>query len=104
MLGNTFISLRGSSFRVPDAVQRSLRCTAEPGSKAATCEAWTPDQQRTTPQDRARRDARERAYGAAQHPGNAVLHHHAHPLCRARNAGAEPPGPAVLERKPLVEH
>src|SRR5450631_950574 len=44
--------------RVPDAAQRAWRCSAEPGP---TDIAWTPDQQRTTPQVRR----------AAQHPGNA---------------------------------
>src|SRR3982074_2624328 len=34
---------------VPDAVQRSLRCTAEPGPTLSS-KVWTPDQQRTTQQ------------------------------------------------------
>src|SRR6266567_2214888 len=44
---------------VPDAVQRTSRCTAEPGPATTPCEVWAPDQHRITPQ--ARR--------AAQHPG-----------------------------------
>src|SRR6266404_7102998 len=48
--------------RIPDAVQRSSRCSAEPGPTAAR-RAWTPDQQRTTPQERR----------TAQHPGHAKL-------------------------------
>jgi hypothetical protein len=32
-----------------------------------------------------------------------LLHHHAQPLRRPRNAGVEPTGPAVLKRKTLVE-
>src|SRR6202022_5160789 len=48
------------SYRVPDAVQRSSRCAAEPGP---TYQRWTPEQQRTTPQVRR----------AAQHPGHGAL-------------------------------
>jgi hypothetical protein len=48
----------------------SGRCTAKPGPKAMRSAQWTPDQQRTAI---ARRNARERAYGAAQHPGHAFL-------------------------------
>src|SRR5712671_3222515 len=33
--------------RVPDAVQRPLRCSAEPGPTAQRAARWTPDQQRT---------------------------------------------------------
>ena len=39
------------SSRVPDAVQRSSRCTAEPGPTASRSARWAPDQQHTTPQD-----------------------------------------------------
>ena len=35
--------------RVPDAVQRTSRGTAEPGPTGAPRGAWAPDQQRTTP-------------------------------------------------------
>src|SRR5712691_4276187 len=45
---------------VPDTVQRTSRCTAEPGHTTKPCEGWAPDQRRTTPQ--ARR--------GAQHPGH----------------------------------
>src|SRR5882724_1253937 len=59
---------------LPASVSRTrrgaLRRSAEPGPTFAVA-LWTPDQQRTTPQDIARRDARERADGAAQHPGHA---------------------------------
>ncbi len=41
--------------RVPDAVLRSSRCSAEPRPMAMRSAQWTPDQQRTTPQDIARR-------------------------------------------------
>src|SRR5712671_2387004 len=47
--------------RVPDAVQRSSRCSAEPGPNPEFI-SWTPDQQRTTPQGRR----------VAQHPGHAM--------------------------------
>jgi hypothetical protein len=40
-----------------------LRCTAEPGPIGMLREVWTPDQQRTTPQERR----------VAQHPGHALL-------------------------------
>jgi hypothetical protein len=36
--------------RVPDAVQRPSRCTAEPGPIGEPAARWTPDQQPTTPQ------------------------------------------------------
>jgi hypothetical protein len=39
-------SLRSNVSRVPDAVQRSSRCSAEPGP-TGTGPSWTPDQQRT---------------------------------------------------------
>jgi hypothetical protein len=42
------------SSRVPDAVQRSSRCTAEPGPMATRSAQWAPDQQRTTPRSAAR--------------------------------------------------
>jgi hypothetical protein len=44
---------RANSSRVPDAVQRSSRCSAEPGP-ISTLARWTPDQQRTTPRRAAR--------------------------------------------------
>jgi hypothetical protein len=42
---------------VPDAVQRSLHCSAEPGPTRSQT-TWTPDQQRTTPQARRVRSIR----------------------------------------------
>ena len=36
-----------SSFRVPDAVQRALRCSAEPGPILSPMPSWAPAQQRT---------------------------------------------------------
>src|SRR6266581_7307136 len=84
------LSSPGSNPRVPDAVQRISRCTAEPGPTPAICEVWTPDQQRIVKD-------------AALHPGNDELHHHAQPFCRTRNAGVEPPCSALLERKTLIE-
>jgi hypothetical protein len=38
---------RANSARVPDAVQRASRCSAEPGPTAEGAARWTPDQQRT---------------------------------------------------------
>jgi hypothetical protein len=55
-----YLILAVPSSRVPDAVQRSSRCSAEPGPKATRNAKWTPDQQRTTP----RRAARCAASGA----------------------------------------
>jgi len=57
------IILTEAMHRVPDAVQRILRRRAGTHKSAAV----TPDQQRTTPQERR----------AAQHPGNAVCRGHA---------------------------
>jgi len=56
---NALASLRALAHRVPDAVQRSSSCSAEPGPKIFGG-PWTPDQQRTTPQERR----------AALHPGH----------------------------------
>ena len=56
--------------RVPDAVQRLLAVRRRAGTHSR---AWTPDQQRTTPQERR----------AAQHPGNGVtqlMQNRNHPL------------------------
>jgi hypothetical protein len=46
---NHLTAASANSARVPDAVQRSSRCSAEPGPMS-TRARWTPDQQRTTPQ------------------------------------------------------
>src|SRR5450759_2881339 len=48
------LSLRPGEIRVPDAVQRPSRCSAEPGPnvKQTLSQPWTPDQPRTTPQVR----------------------------------------------------
>jgi hypothetical protein len=53
--------------RVPDAVQRFSRCSAEPGPMQQSSSTMDPDQKRTTPLMRVE-DARKRADGAAQHP------------------------------------
>jgi hypothetical protein len=41
-----------------------------PLRRAGTQPRWAPDQQRIAPQGKAVEDARERADGAAQHPGH----------------------------------
>src|SRR5229473_314584 len=46
--GYSKVPMKAWGLRVPDAVQRLLRCSAEPGPICRQAR-WTPDQQRTTP-------------------------------------------------------